>query len=377
MTASSSSNSTPEILSLSSHENDEDDNENDTINDDDDDGNGDDNFDNNDVGDTSDTCASSPNEEKNMARRSSPSSGTSSVCSIHIDNFLTSFGKFTEKSMYTERGIKLLQWTIWLISQLTKNNQRLPKEFSPSFRKLYVDLSNMRYVLRLYGFPGSWAAVRGGGRPWAGSPPYSYSHSLSCASASESANSNSCWKDGRITTLANVMAWSMFIYHPLEHVAYANWTMPKLLRRIDGNKLSAWSCRFWLAFIVADWAGSYLKNCELSNHKKTLLMERNSISNSISGSNVLSKSHSNSNNNAHDDDRNQNQHDKIAKEIEAIEKCIKMNRLQMVRNFFFFPPCLNWSLDKWATDPLLSENFVNGFSLAEAIVCIYQSVLTL
>ncbi len=312
---SSSEPSTPEVLSLSSHENDEVDDEvdnNDDVNESSTISNG----------DINKSCPA-PNEEK-----------TKVIHLSRIDNFLNLYSKFTDKSMFTERGIKLLQWTIWLVSQLTKNNQRLPKDFSPSFRKLYVDLSNMRYVLRFYGFPGCWAAVRKPGC-WAGSPPYSLT-----------------WKDERISKLANLMAWSMLVYYPLEHVAFANWTMPKLLRRVDGNKLSAWSCRFWLVFIVADWVGSYLKNCELSNHRKLLL------------ANAMSNVHGDQNGGS-------------TKEIRDIENCIKMNRIQMARNFFFFPPCLNWSLDKWATDPLLSENFVNGFSLAEAIVCIYQSFLTL
>ena len=314
--------STPEVLSLSSHENDEE-------GDDDDDNETEINNNNNiDVdGGGDDVHISSTCIDKGVKNTQ-----TIHHSSSRVDHFLTVFGKFTEKSIYTERGIKLLQWTIWLISQLTKNNQRLPKECSPSFRKLYSDLSNMRYILRFYGFPGSWAAVRKPGC-WAGSPPYALT-----------------WKDGRIQTLADVMAWSMFFYHPLEHVAFAKWSMPKLVKGVDGNKLSAWSCRCWLVYIVSDWAGSYLKNRELSNRRKLLLACGN---------------------------QNDDDDDMSAKEIKDIEQCMKNNRLQMVRNFFFTPPCLNWSLDKWATDPLLSENVVNGFSLLEAIVCIYQSVLTL
>lgn len=242
-----------------------------------------------------------------------------------IDNFFIQYGKFTSKSLFTERGIKLVQWTMWLISQVTKDNQRFSKDLSPSVRKVYSDLSMMRYVLRFYGFPSALDAVRNPGS-WAGAPPNA-----------------SSWKDKRIVKLSDLMAWSMLFYHPLEHVAYANWTMPKLFHRVDGNKMSAWSCRFWLAYIAADWISSILKNRELQEYKKTLLL----------------------------------QGDNAALKIIEVDKSIKINRLQIVRNFFFAPPCLSWSLNKWATDPLLSENVINGMSWAEAVVCLYQSILSL
>ncbi len=244
-----------------------------------------------------------------------------------IDYFLSQFGKFADKSLFMERGIKLVQWTFWLVSKLTKNHQRLPKDLSPSLRKVYSDLTMMRYVLRFYGFPPALQAVIHPGS-WAGSPPNKQS-----------------WEDKRIVKLADIMAWSMFFYHPLEHIAFAQWKMPKLLRRVDGNKLSAVSCRFWLVYIFADWISSYLKNCELQKYKTLLLSKEEDASSEL--------------------------------EINQIEKCIKMNKLQMVRNFFFAPPCFTWSLNKWATDPLLSENIVNGMSWAEAIVCLYQSLLSL
>ena len=185
-----------------------------------------------------------------------------------------------------------------------------------------------RYILRFYGFPSALDAVRASGS-WAGAPPYAQS-----------------WKDKRIVRLSNIMAWSMLFYYPLEHMAYANWTMPKLFRRVNGNKMSAWSCRLWLIYIVSDLASSFLKNCELQDYKQQLLSRGK-------------------------------EGDNETVELVQIDKCIKMNRIQIARNFFFTPPCLTWSLDKWATDPLLSENVVNGMSWAEAVLCFYQSILSL
>ena len=245
-----------------------------------------------------------------------------------IDSFFNLYGKFVDKSVFTDRGIKLVQWTMWLFSRLTANNKNIPGHLSPSLRKMYSELSMTRYILRFYGFPSALDAVRASGS-WAGAPPYAQS-----------------WKDKRIVRLSNIMAWSMLFYYPLEHMAYANWTMPKLFRRVNGNKMSAWSCRLWLIYIVSDLASSFLKNCELQDYKQQLLSQGK-------------------------------EGDNETVELVQIDKCIKMNRIQIARNFFFTPPCLTWSLDKWATDPLLSENVVNGMSWAEAVLCFYQSILSL
>mmetsp|Transcript_14725 Transcript_14725/g.17929 ORF Transcript_14725/g.17929 Transcript_14725/m.17929 type:complete len:320 (-) Transcript_14725:1127-2086(-) len=290
--------------------------------------------------DHSDTIGSTKEEEEKVDKlkqtgKSSTKSQLALVVPSFIDKFLQSYSKFTSKSTNTERGIKLLQWSVWLISQITKNNPRFSKDTSPSFRKFYNDLSMMRFVLRLYGFPLALDAVLKPGS-WAGVPP-----------------NGSEWKDRRIIKLSNIMAWSMLIYHPLEHIAYANWTMPKLLPKVNGNKLCAWSCRFWLVFIVSDWVSSHLKNSELEGEKQLLLCKYSATD--------------------FDDEEKQ----KVASDIQTIEKSMKINRLQILRNICFAPPCYNWSLDNWATDPVMSENAVNGFSLAEAIVCMYQTLLSL
>lgn len=262
-----------------------------------------------------------------------------------IDRIITKYAKFSSSSVFNERGLKLVQWVMWLCSQMTKNNQRFHKELSPSLRKIYSDISMMRYVLRFYGFlPALDAATRSPSGCWAGSPPYSPS-----------------WKDGRITKLADIMAWSMVFYHPLEHVAYVSWKMPKVLHRVNGNKWSAWSCRFWLVFILADWASSFLKNVELLDYRNKILLVQDGQGQDETSSSSSSKG----------SDDNDSTHLKLR----DVDKAILMNRLQMIRNFFFAPPCLSWSL--YDTDPLLSENVVNGMSLAEAVVCLYQTMLCL
>ena len=210
-----------------------------------------------------------------------------------IDRFLSLYCKWASSSLLTERGIKMLQWTMWLISQLTKDKY---KTLSPSVRKIYSDLSMMRYVLRLYGMPTAIEAIRSGS--WgAGS-----------------------WKDTRIKQLGNVMAWSMAVYYPLEHVAWAQWTMPKLIpTKVDGNKLSAWSCRFWMVYILAEMASAVLKNRELESQLRC-------IDKDVKGPN-----------------------DEALYVIESqatIAKSIKMNKLQIVRDILFTGPCITWALDE-------------------------------
>lgn len=239
-----------------------------------------------------------------------------------IDRFLSLYCKWTASSTLTERGIKMLQWTAWLLSQLTKDKYKI---LSPCLRKLYSDLSIMRYVLRLYGIPTAIEGIRSGSR------------------------SGGTWKDKRIKLLGNVMAWSMAAYYPLEHIAWAKWTMPQLMPKVDGNRFSAWSCRFWMVFIIAEMTNSVLKNKELGEELRSIDKRANDSDDSEA---AISKSN-------------------------AIEKSMHMNRLQIMRDILFTGPCINWSLDEWATNPWLSENWCNGISFTEALTCMYQSVYSL
>jgi len=236
-----------------------------------------------------------------------------------IDRFLFLYCKWTASSMLTERGIKMLQWTAWLLSQLTKDKYKI---LSPSLRKLYSDLSIMRYVLRLNLLPTAIQAIRSGSWP------------------------GGTWKDKRIHQLGNVMAWSMAAYYPLEHIAWAKWSMPKLMPKVDGNKLSAWSCRFWMVYIIAEMTCSVLKNRELGE-------ELRSIDNNM---------------------RESDDSEAVSAESQEIGKSMRMNRLQIIRDLLFTAPCVNWSLNNWATNPWLSENWCNGLSFAEALTCMHQSI---
>lgn len=238
-----------------------------------------------------------------------------------MDEFLTLYCKWTGSSIYTERGIKLLQWSAWLVSRMTKGKY---EDISSSLRKLYTDLSMMRYVLRLYGFPTAIEGIRSGS--WAGGS----------------------WEDKRIQKLGKIMAWSMAVYYPFEHLAWAKWTMPKLIPKLDANRLSAWSCRCWCVYIFAELLSSCFKIKELEK-KLNILQQGSSVQNTT----MLTKS---------------------SDERSVILHSIYMNKLQILRDIFFAAPCINWSMNQWATNPWLSEAWCNGLSFAEAVVCIHQSL---
>ncbi|EJK66910.1 hypothetical protein THAOC_12119 [Thalassiosira oceanica] len=185
-----------------------------------------------------------------------------------------------------------------------------------------------RYVLRFYGFLQSLEGYRSGS--WAGGQ----------------------WNDGRIAKLAKyAMAGSMLAYYPLEHIAYAGWKCPELVR-VDANKFSAISCVFWTTYIAGDFAVSFLKWKELG--KKAREMRDDLMR-------------------AKRTDDKQAVIDILEKENELRGK-LRHVKLQMLRCMLFILPSINWSLPNWATDPLLDELHLNGLMLGEAYVSVYQSL---
>jgi hypothetical protein len=128
----------------------------------------------------------------------------------------------------------------------------------------------------------------------------------------------------------------MIGYYPLEHLAYLKWKVPDIYlpSRSDSRlaaKASAWSCRFWFAYIVLDIVRSTFALPSTSNNNEK---EEEKVSNTAS----------------------------------------RTERLQILRNALFFLPAVNWSLPKWDIDPLLSPEVCNGLMWLESVVCMYQGV---
>lgn len=277
-----------------------------------------------------------------MAPLSTPSTNPAVHFMSHrIDNCLKEFATFSSSTVHSDRGIKLMQYTLWFLSKashLLTSDPLSHKVRSESLLKLQRELSTTRFILRFYGMPQALQAVL---QPdlWAGS----------CGSRP--------WNDVRIYNLAKVMAWSMLLYHPLEHISYikskvelenhvmkhprtgvkTKVTMRVWPKGISGNAFSVWSCRAWMVFIVAEWRSCWLKNKELGEriHK----------------------------------DKQKETDDSLSQ----LQKLIKLNRLQMMRCALFSIPCLQWSMYR----PIVSDNMVGCLTFAEAITCFYQSIYSL
>ena len=205
---------------------------------------------------------SNDGEEETETRVQSKSS--SSSLSQKLDAFLIFWNEWSSSSLRVDQGLKIPQWSFWAASRLTApgppvpgfrgnfNRRHLHPELSPALRKMYADMSLVRYCLRLYGLPSSIEAIRSGS--WSAG-----------------------WDDPLIHKLGKIMAWSMALYYPLEHVAFTGFVVPKLSRHFaDENRWSAVSCRFWTTYIVCDFASSVLKLKELTKRREQIAREAQS-----------------------------------------------------------------------------------------------------
>ena len=279
-----------------------------------------------DAGDSDDS-----NDEVNNWQSLSPKNAP--ACSSKpsaLDKFLAGYSTFSGSTFTTDQGLKILQWSSWAIAYMTKSSKR-NTNISPSLNKLSLEVSFARYVLRFYGLLQSLEGYRSGS--WAGGT----------------------WDDPLIAKIAKyLMAGSMLIYYPLEHVAYAGWQMPKLVK-VNANKFSAISCVFWTTYIVGDFWASCLKWKEL----KTKLGDLREV--------LVGKKR---------DDDKEAVVDLVNEERTILSK-MRNIKLQLIRCLLFILPAINWSLPNWATDPLLNEGSLNGLMLAEAYTSVYQTICSM
>jgi hypothetical protein len=247
-----------------------------------------------------------------------------------LDAFLQNYGKFSASTFTADQGLKVLQWSSWAVSYMTRTNDP-NNHLSASLRKLYNEMSMTRYALRFYGFFPAFEGYLNGS--WDGGN----------------------WDNPMIAKLAKyVMAGSMLFYYPLEHIAYAGWQMPKLslVRGVDANRVSAVSCVFWTMYIVGDFWASCLKWQEL---KKKL----SDLGELLSGKKATNDKEA---------------VEEVLQQQQSLLNKIRHVKLQVLRSLLFILPAINWSLPNWATNPLLSEPVVNGLMLTEAYTSVYQSL---
>jgi hypothetical protein len=300
------------------------------------------------------TPPSSPENEKEIgantndadARETSPmtavaaprqlSSSLSSIITSKLDSGLQTYVKYMSTSLHQDRGLKLLQWSLWLASRLVllkkyqSNNSSGLQYLSQSLRKLYLDFSFARYATRAFGLPSAVVAARNGS--WG----YQESNTLTKYRKAHD-------------VLGKLMAWSMIGYYPTELVAYIQWILPakpegqlpaKYSR--SAERWSYWSCRFWLAYLVAEACQCLLVYKELKDQET---QRQDGSSDNVNG-------------------------DKHAKADR--QGIMRYTKLQLIRDALFVLPCINWSLPNWDIDPMLPENVVNGLMWLESIVCLYQ-----
>ncbi len=230
-----------------------------------------------------------------------------------LDRFLIGYVEFMSNALYQDRGLKLMQWTLWLASKAY--SKKSPGR--EALHKLSFDLSFARYALRLLGLPTAIEAVR-----------------------------NDSWGAG---WLGRTMAASMVCYYPLEHLAYCKWMAPKFFHsRHSAAKLSAWSCRFWLIYIMAELLQGLLNLKALHAQQKLLLGEKTHDETSLQAAQDLQIAH--------------------------VLHSIRHQQLQVVRDLLFTVPCIQWSLPNWDTQPWLNEWIINGLMWLESVVCMHQSV---
>jgi hypothetical protein len=290
-----------------------------------------------------------------------------------IRTLLGNYLKFASTPARQEAILKITQYSLWLASRFYaargrraaataastgdaattaggNNSNSYHTHLAESLLSLSGEISWTRYLLRCFGLP----------------------------VALEGADSGSWVADSK--RLGRTMAWTMVAYYPLENLAYVLWKAPKLPvhhvlpeRVLLGSptrpgqtsaaydparfasKASAWSCRFWLAFIVLDVARSVMA---LQQLQATAAQEAAAENGRNSDSN--------------DDDDGTRTLAATQKKKQAA--MVRTERLQLVRNFLYMVQAIQWSLPNWDTQPWLPTDVVNGLCWLESIVGMYQTV---
>ena len=316
--------------------------------------------------------------------------------------------------------LKVVQYSLWILSRFylvrlpTRGNggsaasavTATATETSKSLATLSGEISWARYVLRFFGLPPSIDAMYTGSWGMTGIKTIDDDDSFNKVIRHGVYNQNSSSKTGfslwwslledTVTSkrLGKILACTMIGYFPLEHAAYLQWKAPNLraLRNIGplswrrrnritghssstdhrqddvcyvdtkslknyGSIFSAWSCRFWLAFIVLDIikAGKVLRRTQILEQQRKVEEENEQ-----------------SNDNSEDSDGSKR--DDAIPSANELESVAKTQKYAIVRNLLYVLPAIGWSLPKWDTEPLLSDNAMFGLCWLEAVVGFYQQI---
>lgn len=223
-------------------------------------------------------------------------------------SFLQWYSRFSGSTAHQDKLLKLIQWTLSLLSS------------TPWPKRVALEISFARYVTRLLELPLALDAV---------------AHDSWVARSSRP--STQVW----YRWMGRVLAGSMLLYYPAEHMAYVLWMKPKSERAEQctawswvpdwkAEKWSYWSCRCWCVYIVAEMVQNLLQLRELAVED--------------------------------DEDGEKNKSSRVVD-----------TQLQLARNSLFLLPAIHWSLPSWDTAPWLRDNTVTWLMWAEAVLSFYQA----
>eukprot|EP00529_Nitzschia_sp_RCC80_P020713 CAMPEP_0113505248 /NCGR_PEP_ID=MMETSP0014_2-20120614/35201_1 /TAXON_ID=2857 /ORGANISM="Nitzschia sp." /LENGTH=401 /DNA_ID=CAMNT_0000400519 /DNA_START=113 /DNA_END=1318 /DNA_ORIENTATION=+ /assembly_acc=CAM_ASM_000159 len=318
--------------------------------------------------------------------------------------------------------LKVVQYSLWILSRfyLVRRPRgsggsaagaaagAFATETSKSLASLSGEISWARYVLRFFGLAPSIDGMYTGSWGMTGITTIDDDDSFNKAThrdvnSSSSSSSKTGFRlwwsllEGTVTSkrLGKILAWTMIGYFPLEHAAYLQWKAPNLrgwnigpsswrrrnritgrsnntdryqndVCHVDtkpltnyGSMLSAWSCRFWLAFILLDIikAGKALRRTQLLEEQRKLETENDQ-----------------NNYDTKDPGGSKGDGDVALPSPNELESVAKTQKYAIVRNLLYVLPAIGWSLPKWDTEPWLSDDTMFGLCWLEAVVGFYQQI---
>jgi hypothetical protein len=296
-----------------------------------------------------------------------------------VQQSLAYYVRFTASAAHQDKLLKLLQWSLWIWGTLLQPQQTAATTTASRSRrqlrylalsrwvlKLYGEVSMARYVTRLLGFPHAVEAVV--------NSSWTASSTTSTTVTSDKQNMlNTVY-----SAIGKVLSWSMVGYHPTELAAYVLWMKPAASalvapsvsaatterHRRDCERRRSWfpqfstwpaetwsyvSCRFWLAYVVAE-----LLQCVVQGYELRSLLQDGPTTKEME---IL-------------EDTNGEGHTTKAQ----LQRRLDHVTLQGLRNVLFLVPCLQWSLPHWDTRPWLPVSTINTLMWLESIVCLYQAL---
>ncbi|CAM9825034.1 unnamed protein product, partial [Phaeothamnion confervicola] len=206
-----------------------------------------------------------------------------------------------------------------LIRLLNGGNQTVASE---GLDKLYGEISMSRCAFRLFGTTDALEALKNDS--WAGD-----------------------WQDPKVKQIARIQALAMVVYHPMEHVGWAAYVTPKLVRA-DGDWWFSRADWTWILYIVIDMYACLLKRREIvrreAEARRKLVM-------------------------LHADADDKEAKAALQTELDMLARACFVVRLQWWRDVFYLPNAVHWGFYK----PPMNKGLVAVLGLAEALVGLRQT----